>query len=69
MILDNTIPSEIGITLHATKDNENEIIGAIIKITLSALAGIIVSLVNNLTPSAKGCNNPKKPTTFGPFLY
>jgi hypothetical protein len=30
--------------------------------------GIIVSLANNLKPSAIGCNNPKKPTILGPLL-
>ena len=29
---------------------------------------IIVSLLNNFSPSANGCNNPYIPTTFGPFL-
>ena len=69
LILDNTIPSEIGITLQATKDRAKDIIGARIKIILFALVGIIVSFENNFIPSANGCNNPKKPTTLGPFLY
>tara|TARA_Y100000022_G_C13022443_1_gene271767 strand:+ start:352 stop:573 length:222 start_codon:yes stop_codon:yes gene_type:complete len=46
--------SDIGITLHATKDKAKETIGARINITLFALAGIMVSFENNLTPSAKG---------------
>ena len=29
---------------------------------------VIVSLLNNFTPSAIGCSNPYTPTTFGPFL-
>lgn len=35
---------------------------------LLALLGIIVSLINNFSPSANGCNNPSNPTTFGPRL-
>jgi len=30
-------------------------------------SGIILSLINNLKPSANGCNKPNIPTTFGPF--
>ncbi|MNZ97432.1 hypothetical protein D3C78_1166690 [compost metagenome] len=33
---------------------------------LLAFAGRISSLVNNFTPSAKGCNNPKGPARLGP---
>lgn len=29
--------------------------------------GRIGSLMNSFTPSARGCSNPKGPTTFGPF--
>ena len=68
-ISDKTNFSDIGITLQAIKDKENEIIGASIKITLLALAGITVSLENNFIPSASGCNSPNIPTTLGPFLY
>ena len=32
------------------------------------LLGKMVSLANNFNPSANGCNKPKKPITFGPFL-
>ena len=32
------------------------------------LLGNIVSFTNNFNPSASGCNKPKKPITFGPFL-
>ena len=42
--------------------------GARIKIILFELAGIIISLKMYLSASAKDCNNPKGPTTFGPFL-
>lgn len=32
------------------------------------LLGKIVSFKNNFNPSLKGCNNPQKPTIFGPCL-
>ena len=35
---------------------------------LLACVGIISSFVNNFTPSANGCNNPKGPALFGPTL-
>ena len=28
----------------------------------------MISFINNLIPSAKGCNIPNGPTTFGPLL-
>jgi len=34
---------------------------------LFAWYGIINSLINAFNPSAKGCNKPQKPTTFGPL--
>lgn len=34
---------------------------------LLALLGIIISLIISFKPSANGCRNPQKPTTFGPF--
>ena len=43
-------------------------IGAIINTVLLEPVGRIVSLDNSLRASAHGCNNPNKPTTFGPFL-
>lgn len=35
---------------------------------LLALVGIIISFKTSFKPSANGCKNPQKPTTFGPFL-
>ena len=67
-MLERTKLSEIGITLQATNDKEKEIMGAKINIILLELAGIIVSFEKSFNPSANGCNKPKKPTTFGPFL-
>ena len=56
-----------GITDHVTNANKKVIIGANIKIIVFALLGNIVSLINNLSPSARGCNKPKRPTTLGPL--
>lgn len=47
--------------------NSNVRIGAIIKRILFEGTGRIVSLIINLSPSAKGCNIPQNPTTFGPL--
>ena len=44
-------------------------IGAKIKITLLELEGIIISLKIYFNASAKDCNKPKGPTTFGPCLF
>jgi len=41
--------------------------GAIKKITALDLVGIKSSLNISFAPSAKGCNNPQNPTTFGPL--
>lgn len=43
-------------------------IGAAIKIERLAELGKTVSFNNNFKPSARGCNKPKNPTTFGPLL-
>ena len=37
------------------------------KIKTLELLGKIISLSNNFSPSAIGCNKPKKPTIFGPL--
>ena len=37
-------------------------------IPIFELLGKTVSFMSNFNPSANGCNNPKKPTTFGPRL-
>lgn len=58
----------MGKTHHETKANKKVIMGANIKITKFALDGNIVSLTKSFKPSARGCNKPNNPTTFGPFL-
>ena len=57
-----------GNTVQFKKLKNKAKIGANKKITLFALLGIIVSLINNFSPSAKGCKTPKRPTTLGPLL-
>ena len=42
--------------------------GAITKMIILELLGKIVSFANSFKPSANGCNKPKNPITFGPFL-
>jgi len=63
----NTIVSSKGITAQPTKLSVNVIIGAAINIVKFALLGNTVSFKSNFRPSAKGCNKPKNPTTFGPL--
>lgn len=42
--------------------------GAKLKIKKTEFFGIIISLKSNFKASENGCNNPKKPTLFGPNL-
>ena len=63
-----TDPSSYGKTAQSIKEIIKPITGASRYIILLACVGRIVSLANNFIPSAKGCNNPKTPTTLGPFL-
>ena len=58
----------IGITAQPIRAKAKVKIGDNAKINLFEFSGKIVSLVNSLIPSAKGCKRPKGPTTFGPFL-
>ena len=58
-----------GITAHADNAKVIVTIGASMKTTLLALAGIIISLNTYFNASASVWNNPKGPTTFGPFLF
>jgi hypothetical protein len=67
-ISDTTTASPKGITIQFNKLIAKLNTGANKKINLFAVAGIIASLNNNFTPSARGCNNPKNPTILGPFL-
>jgi len=66
--LQTTIPSEKGITDHPIRLNTKDKAGDNKKIPVFALVGNVVSLVNNFRPSARGCNKPIKPITFGPLL-
>ena len=65
----NTCWAPKGITAHAIKARVIVIIGARIKITLFELAGIIISLKIYFRASARDCNKPNGPTTFGPCLF
>lgn len=65
---DNTICSDKGRTAQPIKLKIKVNIGAIKNIIILELLGKIVSFTNNFNPSANGCNKPKKPITFGPFL-
>ena len=58
-----------GITAQADNANVIVTIGARIKTTLLALAGIIISLNIYLRASASDCSSPNGPTTLGPLLF
>ncbi len=60
-------PSPEGIILQETILKVKTIMGAAKKITAFARVGTNNSLNISLAPSAKGCNKPQKPTTFGPL--
>ena len=64
----NQLVNENGITTHPNRLKKSVNTGAKTKPKVLAFVGITVSLSSNFSPSAKGCNNPKKPTTFGPVL-
>lgn len=66
-MLEITTPRSNGITAHATRLSVKVTIGAKMKTTRLAPLGITVSLSNSLSPSAKGCSSPNRPTTFGPL--
>ena len=68
MISDITQPGAKGITAQAAKLKTIVIIGAKRKTILLDPLGKIFSFVISFKASAKLCNNPKGPTTFGPFL-
>ena len=69
LISARTLSTPKGITAQAIKAKVIVIIGARIKIILFELAGIIISLKIYLRASARDCNNPNGPTTFGPCLF
>ena len=64
----NTTCFDKGSTAQPIKLKIKVNIGATKNMIILELLGKIVSLANNLSPSANGCNKPKKPITFGPFL-
>lgn len=57
-----------GMTIQPAKLSINVNKGAPKKINLLDFRGIITSFNKAFKPSAKGCNNPQIPTTFGPRL-
>jgi hypothetical protein len=58
---------ENGIIDQPTKLRKNVRIGAKIKLKVLEFVGITDSLSKSFKPSAKGCSNPKNPTTLGPI--
>ena len=64
--VDSNVSPE-GIRLQEIILKIKTITGATKKIVVLARVGISSSLNKSLAPSAKGCNNPQKPTTLGPF--
>ncbi len=54
-----SIPKTKNIKVFEIEENKN--------INTLELLGIMISFNNNFKPSARGCNNPKKPTIFGPL--
>lgn len=57
----------IGIGAHSIMARVSANTGAAKNRNGEEVDGRMGSLINNLTPSAIGCNNPKGPTTLGPF--
>jgi len=64
---EKTAVSENGTTAQLNNDTKRVNIGEKINKNLDEVDGKIVSLSNNLRPSANGCIIPRRPTTFGPF--
>lgn len=58
--------SEKGIKAQEIKLKENVTKGASTKTNVFEVDGNTVSFTNNFNASAKGCINPKTPTTLGP---
>ncbi len=61
-----TQPGAQGITAQTITGSTKEIIGARKKTVLSAPEGTMISLTMYFRKSAKLCNSPQGPTTFGP---
>ena len=62
----STTPTSNGTTAQTISATVKVMIGAIRNRPLLALDGMIVSLRNTFSPSAKLCSRPHGPTTFGP---
>src|SRR5215469_14917459 len=67
LMLAITTPGLKGMTAQATRASVKVTSGATTNTTELAPLGTMVSLTSSLTPSAKGCNRPKGPTTLGPL--
>ena len=55
-----------GTTAKARNAVVQEMIGAMMKTTLSAAAGMMSSFSASFTPSARDCSRPNGPVRFGP---
>lgn len=65
----NTLwPGYKGIIIKIYIVKKKVITGERKKIKIFELEGIIISLINNFNPSAKGCKKPSIPVILGPFL-
>lgn len=61
-----TIPNPKGTTAQPNTLKTNVKYGLNTKSRALARFGIIISLIINFKPSAKGCSKPQGPTTLGP---
>lgn len=66
LILVKKLIEEKGIIDQPTKLRKKVKIGANIKLNVLEFVGITDSFRRSFNPSAIGCNNPRKPTEFGP---
>ena len=62
----STTPTSNGTTAHTINAVVKVMIGAIRNRPLFELDGMMVSLRNTFSPSAKLCSSPNGPTTLGP---
>lgn len=67
LISAKTMCSSKGITAHPIKLKVKVRMGAAMNMAKLAPLGKTVSFNKSFKPSAKGCNKPEKPTTFGPL--
>jgi hypothetical protein len=68
LILEIIKYSESGITDQTNKEGISISIGAVRKMPLLALVGMIISFDTSLSTSAIGCKRPEGPTLIGPIL-